>query len=147
MDNVKCHMVFDDLSHMIKCLTAGHLKSPLRVGARHWIPIVGNIVLFFLVLCYLSRPQSSSECQSSSHVFSFNSCDVGRTSFSKWNHQRIHHFLWNKQELPARRANSHGEHNGTCSGWFGQVHHLLHQSQGENLKDGECFQNTECNNF
>ena len=132
IDHVKCHAVFDDLSHMMKCLTAGNLKpqSPLRVGARHWISIVGNIVLFFLVFCYLSRPQSSSECQSSSHVFSFNSCDLGRTSFSKWSHQRIHHFLWNKQGLPAVQANSVREHNGTCSGWFGQVHNLLHQSQG-----------------
>ena len=127
MDNVKCHVVFEDLSHMMKCLTGGHLKSPLRVGARHCISIVGNIVLFFLV--FLSRPQSSSECQRSSHVFSFNSCDVVPTSFSKWNHQRIHNFLWNKQGRPAFQANSHGEHNGACSKWFGQVHHLLHQSQ------------------
>ena len=106
-----------------------------------------NIVLFFLVLSSHSRPKPPSECQSSSHDFCFNSCDVGRTSFSKWNHQRLHHFLWNKQGLPTRRTNNNREHNGTCPSWLAQVHYLLHQSQRQNIKNRKCFQNIECNNL
>ena len=95
LDNAKCNVDFDYLSHVIKCLGSWPQVEnhfPLRVGIGCWISIVGSLALFFLVLSYHSRPQSSSESQSPSHVFNFNSRDVGRASNFKWHH----HFVWYK---------------------------------------------------
>ena len=48
MKNAKCHVAFDDLSHVTKCHRAGSSKpqSSLRVGAWHWISIVVHVSQF-----------------------------------------------------------------------------------------------------